>query len=66
MSFEKKMNESFKMNTNSIYKLSKAEKIAIEEALEESEKGNFYSHGDVMKEAKLRYPNLKFELKVLY
>ena len=49
------------MNTNSIYKLSKAEKIAIEKALEESKKGNFYSHEDVMKEAKQKYPNLKFE-----
>jgi hypothetical protein len=35
MSFEKKMNEF--LNTTSNYRLSKSEKIAIEEALEESE-----------------------------
>ena len=44
--------------TTSIYKLSEPEKIAIEEALRES--GNGYSTDDVMKEAKLIYPNLKF------
>lgn len=46
------------INTTSIYKMSEPEKIAIEEALGES--GNSYSTEDVMKEAKLKYPNLKF------
>lgn len=47
------------ISTSSNYKLSKQEKIAIEEALGES--GNVCSTEDVMKEAKLKYPNLKFE-----
>jgi hypothetical protein len=46
------------INTTSKYKLSKTEKNAIKEALVES--GNVYSTEDVMKEAKLKYPNLKF------
>jgi hypothetical protein len=38
--------------------LSNPEKIAIEEALGET--GNLCSTEDVMKDAKLKYPNLKF------
>jgi hypothetical protein len=45
-------------NTTSKYKLSKPEKIAIEEAIGKS--GNGCSTEDVMKEAKLKYPNLRF------
>lgn len=48
------------MNSTSNYKLSKTERKAVEEAFEESEKGNVYSHEDVMIEAKQKYPNLKF------
>lgn len=47
------------INTSSNYKLSKPEKIAIEEALEEG--GKAFSHEDVVMEAKQKYPNLKFE-----
>jgi hypothetical protein len=46
------------INATSNYKLSNPEKIAIEEALGET--GNLCSTEDVMKEAKLKYPNLKF------
>jgi hypothetical protein len=46
------------INATSNYKLSKPEKNAIEEALEQS--GNFCYTEDVMKEAKIKYPNLKF------
>ncbi|MBI9068257.1 MAG: hypothetical protein JEZ09_13265 [Salinivirgaceae bacterium] len=49
------------INSTSNYKLSKAERLAIEQALEESEKGNAHSHEDVMTEAKQKYPNLKFK-----
>jgi hypothetical protein len=40
------------------YSLTKAEKDAIEEALESSET---YTHGSVVKQAKSRYPQLKFK-----
>jgi hypothetical protein len=46
------------INATSNYRLSKSEKIAIEEALGET--GNLCSTEDVMKEAKLKYQNLKF------
>lgn len=46
------------INATSNYKLSNPEKIAIEEALGATGKG--CSTADVMKEAKLKYPNLKF------
>jgi len=46
------------LNSTSKYKLSEEEKKAVDEALEESEK---YSHDEVMKEAKQKYPNLKFK-----
>jgi len=49
------------LNTTSKYNLSKAEWLAVEQALEESEKGHVYSHEDVMNEAKQKYPNLKFK-----
>jgi uncharacterized protein YktA (UPF0223 family) len=40
------------------YSLTKAEKKAIEEALESSET---YTHGSIVKQAKSRYPGLKFK-----
>ncbi|MBN2613574.1 MAG: hypothetical protein JXB00_18605 [Bacteroidales bacterium] len=40
------------------YKLSKAEKAAINEALES---GQTYTHEEVMEEARRKYPNLKFK-----
>jgi len=40
------------------YSLTKAEKEAIEEALES---GETYAHGSVIKQAKNRYPQLKFK-----
>jgi len=49
------------INSTSNYKLPEDERKAIEDALEESEKGNTHSHEDVMFEAKQKYPNLKFE-----
>lgn len=49
------------INASSTYKLSQDERIAIEDALHESEKGNIHSHNDVIAEAKQKYPNLKFE-----
>ncbi len=49
------------LDATSNYKLSDAERNAIESALEESKKGNIYSHENVMAEAKQRYPNLKFK-----
>lgn len=49
------------LNSTSNYQLSKAERMAVEEALEESEKGNIYSHEEVMTESRQKYPNLKFK-----
>lgn len=49
------------VNPTSNYKLSKAERKAVEEALLESEKGSTHSHEEVMIEAKQKYPNLKFK-----
>ena len=48
------------IDSTSNYNLSKAEQIAVNEALQESEKGNIYSPEDVKIEAKQKYPNLKF------
>ena len=49
------------LDASSLYKLSKYEKKAIEDALYESEKGNILTHEDLVNEAKQKYPNLKFE-----
>jgi len=43
------------------YTLTKAEKIAIEEALECSKKGETLTHESVMNEAQIKYPKLKFK-----
>ena len=43
------------------YKLTKLERKAVEEAIDESNNGNIHSHEDVIKEAKQKYSNLKFE-----
>ena len=43
------------------YQLSEEENEAIDSALKESEKGETYSHKDVVSEAKKKYPNLKFK-----
>ena len=42
------------------HKLSEAENKAIDEALETSRNEKVHSHEDVIQEAKLKYPNLKF------
>ena len=49
------------LNTRSPYKLSKEEKTAIDEATEASNNGEVYTHEEVIKEAKCKYPNLKFK-----
>ncbi|TCO08365.1 hypothetical protein [Natronoflexus pectinivorans] len=49
------------LNASSAYKLSKDEKAAIDEALEESKQGKFFTHEEVMEEARGKYPNLKFK-----
>ena len=49
------------LNTTSPYKLSKDEKAAIDEALEASKRGKAYTHGEVMEEARGKYPNLNFK-----
>jgi predicted transcriptional regulator len=48
------------LNLTSEYRLSETERQAIEEALEDSERGDVFSHEEVMNEAKRKYPNLKF------
>lgn len=48
------------LSTTSPYKLSKAEKAAIDEALEESKNDHGYSRKEVMKEARQKYPDLNF------
>lgn len=44
-----------------IYKLSDEENEAINSALEVSEEGETYSHNDVISEAQVKFPNLKFK-----
>jgi hypothetical protein len=48
------------LSTTSPYKLSKAEKAAIDEALDESKNGQGYTREEVMKEARQKYPDLNF------
>ena len=48
------------LSTTSSYKLSKAEKAAIDEALEASKDGQPYTREQVMKEARQKYPDLNF------
>jgi predicted transcriptional regulator len=49
------------LNTSSQYKLSKDEKVAIDEALEASKNGLIFTHEEVMEEARSKYPNLDFK-----
>ena len=49
------------LSTTSTYKLSKDEETAIDEALEADKDFQSYSHEEVMKEARQRYPNLNFK-----
>jgi predicted transcriptional regulator len=48
------------LSTTSPYKLSDAEKVAIDEALEASEDGKRYTREEVMKETRKKYPGLNF------
>lgn len=48
------------LSTTSPYKLSKAEKAAIDEALEADKDGQSYTREEVMKEARQKYPDLNF------
>lgn len=43
------------------YKLSKEENEAIDSALRASEEGQTYSHDEVMKDVKVKFPHLKFK-----
>ncbi len=49
------------LNVQTKYKLNPTEKKAIQEAIEESKKGNILTHEQVLAEAKQKYSNLKFE-----
>jgi len=43
------------------YKLSKEENEAIDSTLRASEEGQTYSHEEVMQDAKVKFPHLKFK-----
>ena len=45
----------------SFYKLSEEENEAIYQALKVSEEGEIYSNNEVISEAQIKYPNLKFK-----
>ena len=49
------------INTDTPYKLSEAEKTAINEALEASKDGKTYTREEVIEEARRKYPNLNFK-----
>lgn len=49
------------LNTPTKYKLNPQERKALQEAIEESKKGNILTHEQVLAEAKQKYSNLKFE-----
>jgi len=49
------------LKLGSIYKLSVEENEAIDQALKVSEDEGTYSHDEIMKEAKDKFPNLKFK-----
>jgi predicted transcriptional regulator len=49
------------LDNNAVYKLNDREKKAIEEALEKSEEGKLVEHLDVLNDASVKYPNLKFK-----
>ena len=48
------------LSTTSPYKLSKAEKAAIDKALEAGKDSQSYTREEVMKEARQKYSNLNF------
>ncbi|MDT8431637.1 MAG: hypothetical protein RQ746_08945 [Bacteroidales bacterium] len=48
------------LSTTSPYKLSKAEKAAVDEALDKSKNGQGCTREEVMKEARQKYPDLNF------
>ena len=43
------------------YKLSKEENEAIDAALKVSEEGETYTHDEVISDAQIKFPNLKFK-----
>ncbi|HNV53136.1 MAG TPA: hypothetical protein PLH91_04370 [Tenuifilaceae bacterium] len=49
------------LNARLPYKLSNDEKAAIDEALEASQKGESFSHEEVIDEAKRKFPTLNFK-----
>lgn len=49
------------LNDQSEYKLTPKERKAVEDAIEQSEKGNILTHDEVLTEAKQKYSNLKFK-----
>jgi len=49
------------LKLGNIYKLSAEENEAIDQALNVSEDEGTYSHDEIMKEAKDKFPNLKFK-----
>lgn len=57
---ERVYNKLIALLNTTTYKLSKAEKNAIDEALETSKDGQTYTSKEVMEEAKRKYPNLNF------
>ena len=49
------------LNPVSFYKLSEEENEAIDSALKVSEEGETYTNNEVISEAQIKYPNLKFK-----
>lgn len=49
------------LSSASTYKLTDSERSAVDEAIKASDSEQKYSHSEVIKEAKLKYPNLKFK-----
>jgi len=58
---EKVYNKFIALLSTTSYELSKAEKAAIDEALEASKEGHTYTREEVMEEARQKYPNLNFK-----
>ena len=60
--FEKVYNQLLDvLKLDAPYKLSNEENEAIDSALRASEEGQTYSHDEVMKDAKVKFPQLKFK-----
>jgi len=49
------------LNAQTKYKLTTKERKAVEDAVEQSKKGNMLTHEEVLTEAKQKYSNLKFK-----